>query len=54
MRHPTADLAENRVLLELPEAVPSAGASARRYRSIGLGVAVSDMASICLVLTIAY
>jgi exopolysaccharide biosynthesis polyprenyl glycosylphosphotransferase len=54
MRNPTAELAENRVLLAFPEAVPSVGASARRYRSIGLGVAATDMAAICLALTVAY
>jgi exopolysaccharide biosynthesis polyprenyl glycosylphosphotransferase len=30
------------------------GASARRYRSIGLGLALSDVAAICLALTVAY
>jgi exopolysaccharide biosynthesis polyprenyl glycosylphosphotransferase len=54
MRNPTTGLAENRVLLELPEAARNVGASARRYRSIGLGLAASDVAAICLALTVAY
>jgi exopolysaccharide biosynthesis polyprenyl glycosylphosphotransferase len=54
MRNSTVDLAENQVVLELPQAVRSTGASARRYRSIGLGLAVSDVAAICLALIVAY
>jgi exopolysaccharide biosynthesis polyprenyl glycosylphosphotransferase len=54
MRNPAASLAENGVLLEIPTAVRSMGASARRYRSIGVGVAASDVAAICLALTLAY
>jgi exopolysaccharide biosynthesis polyprenyl glycosylphosphotransferase len=54
MRNPTVDLADNRLILELPQAVRGMGASARRYRSIGLGLALSDVAAICLALTVAY
>jgi exopolysaccharide biosynthesis polyprenyl glycosylphosphotransferase len=44
----------NRLLLEIPAVVRSVGTSSRRYRSIGLGLAASDVAAICLALTIAY
>jgi exopolysaccharide biosynthesis polyprenyl glycosylphosphotransferase len=54
MRNPTAGRVDNKVLLELPVVVRSVGASARRYRSIGLGLAASDVAAICLALTVAY
>jgi exopolysaccharide biosynthesis polyprenyl glycosylphosphotransferase len=54
MRNPTTGLDENRLLLELPEAARNVGASARRYRSIGLGLAASDVAAICVALTVAY
>jgi exopolysaccharide biosynthesis polyprenyl glycosylphosphotransferase len=54
MRNSTTGLVDNRVLLEIPAAVRSVGANARRYRSIGLGLAASDVAAICLALTLAY
>jgi exopolysaccharide biosynthesis polyprenyl glycosylphosphotransferase len=54
MRTPSIGLVENRVLLEIPTAVRNVGPSARRYRSIGLGLAVTDMAAICVALGVAY
>jgi exopolysaccharide biosynthesis polyprenyl glycosylphosphotransferase len=54
MRQPSANLFDDRVLLDIPAAVRGVSASARRYRSIGLGLAASDVAAICLALTVAY
>jgi exopolysaccharide biosynthesis polyprenyl glycosylphosphotransferase len=54
MRNSATGLIENRVLLEIPEVVRSMGPSARRYRSIGLGLAATDIAAICVALTVAY
>jgi exopolysaccharide biosynthesis polyprenyl glycosylphosphotransferase len=54
MRNSTAGLVDHARTLEIPLSVPPPSAVARRYRSISLGLAVSDAAAICVALTISY
>jgi exopolysaccharide biosynthesis polyprenyl glycosylphosphotransferase len=54
MRNATAGLVDHASLLRVPLAAPPPSVTARRYRTIALGLAASDAAAICLALILSY
>ena len=54
MRNATTGLVDHASVLQVPLAAPPPSATARQYRKISLGLAVSDAAAICLALLLSY
>ena len=54
MRNSTTGLVDHASVLKVPLAIPPPSVTARRYRKISLGLALSDAAAICLALLVSY